>query len=135
MKKRTVGALVGALGLSGCVTSQMNGGLDYLVGLNVEAALSVLGYPDGQREMLGDTLYVWSSSHDVALPMTTTATTTGNVGGMPYYGSTTRMGYMPANFNCTIQLAVGPDKIIKSWQWNGNMGGCQPYARRLATLR
>jgi hypothetical protein len=134
MKKGVIAALVGALGLSGCVTSRMNDGLSDLVGLDVDAAVAVLGYPDGQREMMGDTLYIWSSNHNVVLPMATTTTTTGNFGGVPYYGSTTGMGYMPANLNCTIQLAVGPNKVIKSWQWNGNMGGCQPYARSLRSL-
>jgi hypothetical protein len=38
---------------------------------------------------------------------------------------------MPAQLDCTIQLAVGPDHTIKSWQWNGNMGGCQRYAAAL----
>lgn len=126
-------ALIGlALTLTGCVSEQLNKGLGFMVGQNIQYAVSRLGYPDAQREMLGDTLYIWSSSHNVALPMATTQSTYGTVGNVPVYGTTTGMTYIPANFNCTIQLAVGADQTIKSWQWSGNMGGCEQYAQRLA---
>jgi hypothetical protein len=124
--------IVAAMGLSGCVSDQMNQGLGFMVGQNIQYAVSRLGYPDDQRTMLGDTIYVWSTSRNVNLPMTTTSTTYGNVGTTPVYGTTMGTTYVPANFNCTIQLAVGADQTIKSWQWSGNMGGCMQYARRLS---
>jgi hypothetical protein len=129
---RRILAVVGlALGLSGCLSDQMNTGLSFMVGQNIQFAVSRLGYPDGQREMLGDTIYVWSTSREVNLPMMTTSTTTGSVGTVPIYGQTMSTQFVPANFNCTIELGAGPDNIIKSWQWSGNIGGCMQYARAL----
>jgi hypothetical protein len=63
--------------------------------------------------------------------MTTTSTTTGAVGNVPVYGTTTNTNFVPANFNCAIQLATNADGTIKSYQWSGNMGGCAPYSRAL----
>jgi hypothetical protein len=121
-----------ALGLGGCVTEQLNQGLGFMVGQPIDYAVQRLGYPQGQSEMLGDTIYVWGTSRTAVMPMTSTATTTGFVGTTPIMGSQTSTTYVPMNFNCTIQLAVGPDHIIKHWHWEGNLGGCARYAQALA---
>jgi hypothetical protein len=130
--RRLTGLLLVALALSACVSDQMNQGLGFMVGQNIQTAVSRLGYPDAQRTMLGDTIYVWSTNHQVDLPMTTTSTIMGNVGTVPVYGTAMGTTYVPANFNCTIQLGVGPGDIIKNWQWTGNMGGCARYANALS---
>jgi hypothetical protein len=129
--KRVLLVVGAALGLSGCVTTQMNKGLEFMVGQKIDAAVARLGYPDAQRTMLGDTIYIWNTSHNVNLPMTTTSMTTGYAGSTPVYGSTISTQYVRANFNCTIQLGTTTDGVIKSWQWQGNMGGCATYARML----
>lgn len=129
--KRIAALFLALLGLSGCVSQNMNNGLQSLVGQDIHAAVARLGYPSAQREMLGDTIYVWGTSQSGVLPMTETNFTTGNVGMTPFSGSTTSTTFVPVNYNCTIQLATDKDGTIKSWQWSGNMGGCMRYANAL----
>jgi hypothetical protein len=129
--KKLVVLVVVAFTLSGCVSQRMNEGLNNLMGQNIQVAVDRLGYPDGQRTMLGDTIYVWSASHNTMLPMSTTSMTSGSVGTLPVYGTTTNTSFVPANLNCTIQISTFPDKTIKSYQWSGNNGGCSPYANAL----
>jgi hypothetical protein len=63
-----------------------------LVGQDIHVAVEKLGYPDAQRTMLGDTIYVWERSHRGAVVLPTVTTTTGNVAGEPValntYGGT-----------------------------------------------
>jgi hypothetical protein len=118
-------------GLSACVARNMNDGLQGLVGQNIQAAVARLGYPDGQRTILGDTIYVWSSNHSGVLPMTTMSSTSGMVGTMPVYGSTTGTAFVPVSFNCTIQIGVDANGTIKNYQWSGNNAGCRNYASAL----
>lgn len=113
----------------GCATQILNDGLQGLVGEDIHEAFARLGYPDGQRTVLGDTIYIWSTNHNVAMPITTTTTTTGAVGTTPYYGTTTGMGFVPMAFMCTVQIATDENGRIKNYQWEGNQGGCQRYAR------
>ncbi len=129
--RRVILALIAALGLTGCVAQNLNDGLKGLMGQNIQAAVARLGYPDGQRTMLGDTIYVWSSNHSAVIPLTSTNTTVGTVGSTPVYGTTTSTEWVPANYNCTIQIATDDAGTMKRYQWNGNMGGCAQYARAL----
>ena len=112
---------------AGCATNRFDERLTGLLGYNIEVAVSRLGHPDGQRTVMGDTIYIWSSSPDTSLPLTTTATTTGMVGNTPVYGTTTATNRVPANFNCTIQIATNSAGSIKSYQWSGNESGCRRY--------
>jgi hypothetical protein len=117
---------------AGCVGSRINSNLTSLIGQNISAAVDKLGYPDGQREMLGDTLYIWSTDRSGLVVVPTTSTTSGNVGGTPYSQTTTGFGAMPAHFHCRIELAVTAAGIIKRFQFDGNNGGCARYANALA---
>jgi hypothetical protein len=130
MKNIAIVALA-ALGLGGCVAQNMNAGLNNLMGQNIHAAVDRIGYPNDQRQILGDTVYVWGTSQNTVIPMSTMNTTTGMVGGVPVYGTTTSTNFVPVNFNCTIQIATTPDGTIKNWRWSGNMGGCSSYANAL----
>jgi hypothetical protein len=129
--KRLIALVIAAVGVSGCVSQRMNEGLGNLAGQDIGAAVSRLGYPDSKREILGKTIYIWSTSRNEVLPVTTTNTTTAFVGNVPVYGTTTNTEFVPANFNCTIQLATNSSGTIVHWQWSGNMGGCAQYARAL----
>lgn len=122
-------ALLSLAAVAGCATQQLDAGLKGLIGRPISEAVGRLGYPDSQREMMGDKLYVWSTSHTAVMPIMNTSTTTGSVGGAPVYGQTTGMTMVPMNANCLIQVAVTESGIIKSYQWRGNEMGCQLYAR------
>lgn len=121
--------------LCGCVDAftQLNTELPTFVGQNVRAVVQRIGYPDDQREIMGDTLFTWSTNHHSTMYLPTTTTTTGNVGGTPYYATTTGGSQaIPMNFHCMIRIAVNNDGIVKNTQWSGNRGGCAVYARALA---
>lgn len=130
MKRVAIVALTITLG--GCMAQRMNDGLQSLVGHDIHDAIARIGYPDGQRQIMGDMIYVWGSSQNAVMPMTTTNYTTGMVGTTPMYGTATSTNFVPVNFNCSIQLATGQNGIIKNWQWSGNMGGCSRYAKGLS---
>ena len=116
--------------LTGCVSQQMNEGLEGFMGRRIQWAVDHLGYPDGQRQFMGDTIYIWSTNRQALLPFTNTTTTIGTVGNTPVYGNTYSTQMMPVNASCTIQLAVGPDGYIKHYEWEGNMIGCKRYSGR-----
>jgi hypothetical protein len=128
---RTLGVIAAAIALSGCVGQRLENGLRSLIGQPISVAANRLGYPDGEREILGDKIYFWSTSHSAMLPMANTTTTTGMVGGTPVYGQTTGMTMVPVHAQCTIQLAVDSAGLIKSWQYRGNPMGCRSYASAL----
>ena len=110
--KRIAAFVLAVLDLAGCVPQRMDDGLQSLIGQNIQAAVGKLGYPDGQRTMLGDTIYIWNTGHQGALPIAGTV--------------------VPFSFNCTIQIATTPDGTIKQPQWAGNVDGCRGYATVLA---
>jgi hypothetical protein len=130
--KRIIGLIAVAFGLSGCASDELNNGLGFSPAQNIEFVVSRLGHPDSKRELLGDTIYIWSTSQNVDLLTTTTSTTMGIAGTPPGYGTSMGMAFVPANFDCTMQLAVGTDGTIKSWKWSGDLGACAGYAQALS---
>lgn len=131
-RKLTVAALIGVAGLAGCTTfGQLNESLDAMMGRDLREAIAALGYPSGQLQLLGDTVYVWSTSSSGAMVLPTSSTTSGTVGTKSFYGTTTGSQVIPYNYACTIKLAVGPDSRLKHWEYDGNMGGCERVIKRL----
>lgn len=126
--KIAIFAVASVMLVTGCATAQLDKGLRGLIGQTMETAIDHLGYPDGQRQVMGDTVYVWSTNHQAFLPMNTTTTTTGAVGGTPYYGTTNSMALVPVAAACTVQIATDNEGIIKRYQWFGNQMGCARYA-------
>lgn len=123
-------AIFTVLALSGCATQQLDRGLQGLLGHNIQEVVAIWGYPDAQREVMGDTVYIWSTNQNVSMPLMTSSTTTGHIGGTPVYGTTSQLQFVPMAFACTVQLAVNPDRMIKNYQWEGNQGGCRRYSSR-----
>ena len=123
------------LALAGCATTTTNKTMDTalsaLVGRPVEAAYYQLGYPNGTQNMNGDTFYIWTTNRNVVMPMVNSGTAYGNVGNTPFQVNSSVTGAVPVNLNCTIRLIAGPDTIVKSWDYQGNAGGCQGYVKML----
>lgn len=118
--------------LSGCVTSaQLETGLNYLLDRNISEAFQALGYPSGKQQFGDDTVYVWSVNQSGALVLPSSSTTTGNVGTTSFSATTSSTQVVPVSHNCVIKLVTGPDKIIKHWEFNGNVGGCSEYSDRV----
>lgn len=117
-----------ALIVSGCATfGQLEDGLNALVGRNEREAFNALGYPNAKQEVGGDVVYVWGRSNSGTLFIPQTALTTGYVGTTPVYGTTTTNQAIAVNYNCTIKIAAGNDGVIRTWEYDGNLGGCGAY--------
>lgn len=130
--EKNLAIVVAAVALSGCATfGQLEDGLNALVGRHEKEAFSALGYPNSKQEFSGDTVYYWGESRNSAVFMPQTATTTGYVGRTPVFGTTTSSQLVPVSYNCTIKLVVGEGKVIKDWEFSGNLAGCEPYIKRV----
>jgi hypothetical protein len=131
MRKVTIATATLLTALVGCATfGQLEEGLNALVGRSESEAFSAFGYPNGKQEFGADTVYVWGRSQNTTMFLPQTQTTTGYVGTTPVYGTTTSTQAIPMNFNCTIKIIVNSGRI-KTWEYDGNMGGCESYIKRL----
>ena len=133
MHKKIAGIACAAVALTGCTTSisMLKSDLPKLLGQDIKVAVTRIGYPDGQREMLGDTLYIWSTDHEGLVPAVNTAATFGSLAGLHFSGVATSVGVARARYYCAIQLATNKDGSITHWQFQGNQGGCNVYAYAL----
>ncbi|WP_334028925.1 hypothetical protein [Burkholderia orbicola] len=126
--------------LVGCVSfGQMEKGLDALRNQPVSTAVQVLGYPTGEREAAGLKIVHWGRQQTGLMPMTSFGQNSayGTVGTTPfsYTGTSTSTQYVPMNFNCDIDLAIGPGGFIQGYQYSGNIGGCSSYIKALNRYR
>ncbi|KEO91528.1 hypothetical protein EH31_02335 [Erythrobacter longus] len=130
-----IASAIGALSLAGCATfSNMETGLNTLMGQPLQAAIDTLGYPQGQMHVGEDTVYGWGREFTVNMPQYQTSNTYGQVGGTSFSANTGTTTYVPTNYNCNVRIAVGPDNRIKNWEFDGNIGGCEAYSSRLKRL-
>jgi len=134
MKMRIPALVTVAVALVGCVPDDMDKGLNALMGQDIHAAIGRLGYPDGQRTVLGDKVYFWGFSRKFSPPVSSISTTSRMAGETPIYGTTTSTSGLPPILNCRIQITTDQNDIIKSSRWSGWIGslsGCAPYAQAL----
>jgi hypothetical protein len=132
--KRLIVFVVVAVGLTGCVSQNMDQGLQALVGQDIHLAMNALGYPTGQQPLLGETVYTWSTTQTFATTTPVTTTTTGTVGNKAVDTATTTYVPTTGTYTCTVQIAADSNNRIKSFQWQGDVGGCAGYANRLKAV-
>ena len=134
MKKLILLAFVGAT-LGGCAAQTMDEGLNGLVGQNIATAAKVLGKPDGQGELLGNTVYVWGAKPSDILPLGTMNNTNGLFRTVAASGTSPVPSPVPSmvspDSGCTVQIAVTMGGVIQSYQWAGGPFGCARYADAL----
>ena len=130
--KKTLAALVAALTLCGCATTQIESGMNALIGQPVERLFGYIGYPNGETTVAGHRLLIYNNSQNVTIPTTSTAHTTGNVvgygGSATYSGTTTYPTSQTYNLSCELRVEIDQNNIIQSWSVYGNQGGCTRYA-------
>lgn len=136
MKRHAAVAVTLSALLAGCATwGDMDKGLSALHGSNLAAAVSVLGYPSSESRVAGMRQVIWSSSNSGVMYVPQSSTTTGSAfgtGGFANYTATTSyMAPMAYNYACTIILRVSDQDVILGHQYQGNMGGCEPYIKAL----
>lgn len=134
MKKIIIGGSILII-LSGCVTfGQMETGLKALMGHDERVAFDLLGYPSAKQQFGEETVYTWAVSNSGVLIMPQTATTTGYVGSTPVYGTTTYSEAVSVNYSCKIKLISDSNNVLRKWEYEGNIGGCESYINRLNTF-
>ena len=109
-------------------------GLASYYGQHINSLISKIGYPNAQNNIAGRKLYIWDSRQTVSYSMPMTSYNSGTVntfsGGYgSYTGTTTNWVPMVANYFCTITVEVNSSETIIASQFNGNIGGCERYAR------
>ncbi len=62
-------------------------------------------------------------------------TVNSSAGWGTFSGMTTQTSYVPVNYNCSITLQVDISNRISGYEYNGNIGGCGGYIRRLNRYR
>lgn len=126
--------------LSGCATwGQFDTGLNTLIGKPVSLAVDVLGYPSGEREIVGMHLIQWGRSSQGFMPVSTPIQSYGTVATPRGFGSfsttTMQTSMVPVSYNCSITLQVDANNIVTGYNYEGNLGGCRTYIQRLKKYR
>lgn len=129
--RRLIVVVAVSAALLGCAGQQLQKGLGDAIGTNINTLVYKWGYPNSKREMMGQTIYVWTNAFSSSYVVPQTQTTTGYVGTTPIYGTTTSYTTQTINAQCVIEVGVDDDDTIQNFQYRGNQVGCQPYASRL----
>jgi hypothetical protein len=135
MRNNTTASLAAVLMLAvlpGCTTwGDIDRGLDTLTGKPLDYAISKLGLPDAEQTIAGRKVYVWDSrtvGGGYLVPKTTNYS--GNVGGTSYAGTDTGLQATPSyDLYCKLKLVVDGSNTVTSYDYDGNMGACERYAR------
>lgn len=123
-----------ALLLTGCVPVQqyasrddMQSTVDAYKGLNITAVVAKLGFPKGQRTMLGQTIYTWGSNVQGVVMQPVETQTFGDV-------DADSLSAVPVSVNyvCQIDFAVDAKNVVTDVHFSGNPAGCTPYEQALA---
>lgn len=147
MLRKFAGILTSALMLNGCSTFQdIEEGLNNFRGQHISELYAHIGYPKGSLKLpdVGSpsgfwTAYVWDTRQQVSmtLPQTTYNTGTFNYGGQmgTFGGSSTTWVTQTGDFWCRLTVTVGPTGYVNGFSYEGNIGGCEYYARPLRRIK
>lgn len=132
MKGFVIGMLL--LALTGCIAMTgdwLRDDLKAYKGHDIHELAAKIGFPAGEREIMGQHLYVWATDNTGLLPVTSLSSGFGNVGGASYSGFATTTSLHSVRFHCTLEIGVDAQGVITSAQFQGNNGGCRQYVRQL----
>jgi hypothetical protein len=100
--------------LSGCATTRLSNVLQPYVGRDIHELSAHLGNPTGKQETSGDRVYVWSVSSDGVMPK----------------GTDTERS-LTVQHECTVEVTVSAENIIRSCEVEGSDAGCAAFRRHL----
>jgi hypothetical protein len=106
-------AMIGAA-LLGCATARLSNYVKPYVGRNIHELSARLGNPTGQQETTGDRVYVWSLSSEGVMP------------------KGTGEGTVTVQRECTLEVTVNAENVIRSYQVEGSDAGCAAFRRHLS---
>ena len=131
-----IAIVISSLLLSACAThaqqtsAKLDSSLDAMVGQPVEVAIARLGEPIGSTPMGTDLVYGWGNSF-TSTEYTNAAP--GWVEASDYRGGVYPPPRHKVQNNCVVRIVVGPDGLIREWDYQGTDRGCEAYADRLAS--
>lgn len=119
--------VVAALTLAGCANSALQSELPKYAGRPIGDLIARLGMPSAEQSIMGQKVYVWSTSQSFAYAAP--SATYGTVGNRPVYATTVT----PASVDgaCTLRIFVNASGVITNGDWNGANGPCLSFADRL----
>jgi hypothetical protein len=100
--------------LLGCAATRLSHEVKPCVGRDIHELYARLGNPTGKLETTGDRVYVWSISSEGVMPRDT--------GGE---------GTMTVQHECTLEVTVNAENIIRTYQVEGSDAGCAAFRRHL----
>lgn len=123
-------SVISLMGLAGCVTSEdIHSGVNTFKGQSYKVAFAQLGFPDGENKIAGHTVYTWGNQNSGTYTVPTYQTATTYVNGQAIttkiQGSTTES----YNYQCRLALIVNSAGIVVDTKVEGNIGGCERYAK------
>jgi hypothetical protein len=101
--------------LLGCAATRLSHEVKPYVGRDIHELYARLGNPTGKLETTGDRVYVWSISSEGVMPRDT--------GGE---------GTMTVQRECTLEVTVNAENIIRTYQVEGSDAGCAAFRRHLS---
>jgi hypothetical protein len=129
---KRVGATVALLTLASCQTFEdIDTGLAGLRGRPYQAAFDVLGFPDAENRIAGKRVFTWGSRNTGSYTVPTFNSSTAYVNGKPIYIQTQGTATETYDYYCKIDVIVGSSGLIEHYKFDGNIGGCERYARLL----
>jgi len=112
----------------------MTEGLRSLKGKSVQTAIGILGVPSEEKVIAGNKIITWKYGRDESYTLPTVNTSFGSVAGKP--ASMTSYGTQTTNltFSCRIDLMTSKLGIAEKFEYEGDVEGCQKYAKRLKEI-
>jgi hypothetical protein len=107
-------ATIGAA-LLGCATTRLSNDLKSYVGRDIHELYARLGKPTGEEETTGDRVYVWTISSEGMIPKGTGAE-----------------GTMTVQHECTLEITISAENLIRTYHVEGSDAGCAAFLRRLS---
>jgi len=107
-------ATIGAA-LLGCAAARLSHDVKAYVGRDIHELYARLGNPTGKLETTGDRVYVWSISSEGVMPKGTGAE-----------------GTITVQRDCTLEVTISAENIIRSYQVEGSDAGCAAFRRQLS---
>jgi hypothetical protein len=107
-------ATIGAA-LLGCAATRLSNEVKPFVGRDIHELYARLGNPTGEQETTGDRVYVWSISSEGVMPKGTGAE-----------------GTISVQRECTLEVTISAENVIRSYQVEGSDAGCAAFRRQLS---
>jgi hypothetical protein len=100
--------------LWGCAATRLSNDVKPYVGRDIHELYARLGNPTGMRETTGDRVYVWSVSSEGVMP------------------KGTGEGTITVQRDCTLEVTVSAENVIRTYQVEGSDAGCAAFRRHLS---